>query len=61
LTTLRVFDVLGREVAVLFHDIAVPGQSYTKEFNASRLSSGVYFSVVQSVSERKTTKMLLVK
>jgi Secretion system C-terminal sorting domain len=40
--TLRVYDMLGREVATLVNEQLTPG-NYTATFNASRLSSGVYF------------------
>jgi hypothetical protein len=59
--TLKVYDVMGREVAELFNGEAQPGQQYTKEFNATRLASGVYFSVLQCGSQRVATKMLLMK
>jgi hypothetical protein len=38
---LKVYDLLGREVAVLVNDQMQPG-NYTATFDASRLSSGVY-------------------
>ena len=38
---LRVFDLLGREVAVLVNESKTPG-SYAVTFNASGLASGVY-------------------
>lgn len=39
---LTVFDVLGRQVAELFHEPALPGQSYTIPFVASGLPAGTY-------------------
>jgi len=60
-TTLKIYDVIGREVAELFNGQAQPGQTYIKEFNASRFASGVYFSVVQSGSQHVVSKMLLMK
>jgi hypothetical protein len=59
--TLKVYDVMGREVAELFNRQAEPNTQYAVQFNANRLSSGVYFSVLQSGSQRVTTKMLLMK
>jgi hypothetical protein len=61
LTILKVYDVIGREVAELFNRQAEPGTQYTVQFNANRLSSGVYFSVLQSGLQHLTTKMLLMK
>lgn len=40
--SLKVFDILGREVAVLVNGQMTPG-NYTTTFDASRISSGVYF------------------
>ncbi len=40
--SLKVFDLLGREIAVLVNTQMAPG-SHTAQFDASRLSSGVYF------------------
>lgn len=40
--TLKVYDVLGNEVATLV-DEYLPAGSYEKEFTAEELSSGVYF------------------
>lgn len=42
LVTLKVYDVLGKEVAEIFKSNVEPGY-YEKEWNASGLSSGVYF------------------
>jgi Secretion system C-terminal sorting domain len=40
--SLKVFDMLGREIATLVNGQMAPG-NYTAAFDASRLSSGVYF------------------
>jgi hypothetical protein len=40
-TSLRIFDLLGREVATLVNEELQPGE-YNKTFDASRLSGGVY-------------------
>ena len=58
--TLRVYDVLGREVATLVDGFRNPG-TYTTTFDASRLSSGVYFYRLQSGSFMNTKKMVLAK
>lgn len=42
LVTLKVFDVLGREVATLVNGVKQPG-TYTVRFDGSGLASGVYF------------------
>src|SRR5690606_6292244 len=40
--TLKIYDVLGNEVAVVVDDFLQPG-NYSVEFIANNLSSGVYF------------------
>jgi hypothetical protein len=60
LTKLVVTDVLGREVAVLVNEQKTAG-IYTVNFDASRLSSGIYFYTLSSGSFKETKKMLLVK
>ncbi len=58
--TLKVYDVLGREVATLVN--AAQGQgSYQVPFNASNLASGIYFYRLKAGSFMQTKKMLLVK
>lgn len=42
ITTLKVFDALGREIATLVHEVQPPG-TYTIRWNASGQASGVYF------------------
>lgn len=59
-TTLKVYDALGREVATLVNGLRTNG-SYTETFNASALSSGVYFYVLKSGDFAQTQKMLLLK
>jgi hypothetical protein len=61
MTTLKVYDVLGQEVTVLYHGYAEPGTMTTVQFDASRFTSGTYFSILKSGSQRAGKKMLLVK
>ncbi|HCA42353.1 MAG TPA: hypothetical protein DEP28_03790 [Bacteroidetes bacterium] len=58
--TLKVFDVTGREVANLVNDFKFAG-SYTYDFSASNLGSGVYFYKLESNNFSDVKKMLLVK
>ena len=58
--TLRVYDLLGRDVAMLVNEYQAAG-SYTKTFDASRLSSGGYFYRLQAGSFVNTKKMVLAK
>lgn len=57
---LSVFDILGREVKILFDDLAQQG-IMTLEFDASELASGVYFYKVQSEQFTDTRKLILMK
>lgn len=57
---LSVFDLLGREVAVLVNQNQSAG-SYNVTFDATNLTSGVYMYRLQSGSKTLTGKMLLVK
>ena len=57
---LIVYDALGREVATLVNGEKEPG-NYEVEFNAEKLSSGVYFYKLQSGNFIKTNKMLLLR
>jgi hypothetical protein len=57
---LTVFDVLGRDVAVLVNEFKTAG-SYSLEFNASELSSGVYFYRIEAGDFKDVKKMTLVK
>jgi hypothetical protein len=58
--TLKVFDVLGNEVATLVNEEKATG-SYEVNFNAANLSSGVYLYKLQAGSFIETKKMLLLK
>ena len=59
--TLKVYDVLGQEVATLLDDVR-PAGTYTATFNASSFASGVYFYRLSSDGGfRESRKMLLLK
>jgi hypothetical protein len=60
LTIVKVFDVLGREVATLVNEVKEPG-AYTVQFNGSNLASGVYFYRLQAGNFVQTKKLLLVR
>ncbi len=57
---LKVYDVLGNEVATLVNEER-PAGSYEVEFDASGLSSGVYFYKLQAGQFVQTRKMLMIK
>jgi len=60
LSTLKVFDVLGNEVAKLVSEELSAGE-YEVEFNASELTSGIYFYRLQAGNFVETKKMVLIK
>ena len=60
MTSLKVYDMLGREVATLVEESLAAG-GYTATFDASKLSSGVYAYVLTSRGYRLSNKMVLVK
>jgi len=60
LTTLKVYDVLGNETAILVNEVQAAG-NYEVKFDASNLSSGIYFYKLVSGSFVETRKMMLIK
>ncbi len=58
---LKVFNVLGQEVATLFNGEVAAGVNHQVEFNASNLASGVYFSRLEFGGNVQMNKMLLLK
>jgi hypothetical protein len=59
-TTLKVYDVIGKEAAVLINRNMEPGE-YSISFNASKLPSGIYYYRLISGNYNIMKKMLLVK
>jgi HKD family nuclease len=57
---LAIFDMLGREVKVLYNDIA-PAGILTIDFKADGLSSGVYFYRIKTPEFTASKKLLLLK
>jgi hypothetical protein len=57
---IAVFDILGREVAVLAENVFTAGE-HRIAFNGSSLPSGLYFARLQSGSMQATHKLLLMK
>jgi hypothetical protein len=58
--TLTIYDVLGKEVALLANGFKTAG-SYTSSFDATKLSSGMYFYTIKTGQFVDTKKMLLMK
>lgn len=59
-TTLKIFDILGHEVATLVSEVKDAGV-HTASFNASHLPSGIYLSVLSSGGMKQTNRMVLMK
>jgi hypothetical protein len=58
--SLKVFDQLGKEVAVL-SDEEKPAGTYEVKFDGSKLSSGIYFCQLQTGNSKATRKLMLMK
>jgi len=62
--TLKVYDITGREVAILVNEIKEAGY-YTAEFDGTNLASGIYFYRITAEgngqSYIKTLKIILIK
>ncbi len=59
-TTLKVYDVLGKEVTTLVNEEKSAG-NYEVEFSASTLPSGIYFYKLQAGNFSSVKKMILLK
>jgi len=59
--TLKVFDMLGKEVATLVNDRQFTSGTYSVSWNASDFSSGVYFYQLTAANMTITRKMVLMK
>jgi len=60
LVTLKVYDILGNEVATLVNEEKSAG-TYEVEFDGSELTSGIYFYTLKSGTYSETKKMILLR
>lgn len=60
LVIIKVYDVLGNEVAVLVNEVKPEG-NYEIEFNAGNLPSGIYFCKMQTGKFSVVNKMILMR
>ena len=60
IVTLKVFDMLGREVATLANEEKPPG-TYEVMWDASKVASGVYFYRMEAGGFVQTKKLLLLR
>jgi hypothetical protein len=58
--SLKVFDVIGKEMATLINE-EKPAGNYEIQFDASGLSSGIYYYRLEANGYSKTNKMVLLK
>jgi len=58
--SLKLFDVLGNEVATLFEELKPQGK-YAVEFDASDLVSGIYLYTLKADNHTSTKKMILLR
>jgi hypothetical protein len=60
MTTLKLYDMQGREVADLVHEVKKPG-SYTITYSIKNLSNGIYFMQLQVGNNIQTRKCIILK
>ncbi len=58
--TLKVYDILGNEIATLVNKKQAPG-NYSVKFNASNLPTGIYFYKLKNGGFSQSKKMILLK
>lgn len=58
--SLKIFDILGKEVASLINEVREAG-NYTVQFDAAKLSSGIYYYTLTAGGLTDTKKMMLIK
>lgn len=59
-TSLKIYDILGKEIAVLVNEELAPG-NYSINYSAADLQSGIYFYRLSSGSYTASKKMILIK
>ena len=60
LVSLKVYDLSGKEITTLVNENMSVG-TYEYKFNASNLSSGIYFYTLSANGFTETKKMMLIK
>jgi hypothetical protein len=58
--SLKVFDIAGREVATIVSGV-IPAGTYARQWDATKMSSGVYFYRLQAGNLTETKKLVLLK
>lgn len=58
--SLKIYDIIGREVATLVHSVLTPGK-YSAQWDATSFSSGLYIYKLTTSQFSDTKRMMLVK
>jgi hypothetical protein len=61
IVTLKIYDLLGKEVAALVNSEIVTAGNHEEQWNAANMPSGVYFYRLTSGSSTATKKLVLLK
>jgi hypothetical protein len=61
LTTLKIYNIVGQEVATLVNEVLESGVYHQKQFNAGNMASGVYFARLVSGDKVQVKKLMLMK
>jgi len=61
MTVVKVYNVIGQEVATLFSGMAKAGEYYRFSFGGNQYASGIYYYTLESNGQRMVKKMLLMK
>ncbi len=59
--SLKIFDILGREIATIVNSETLSAGSYSRQWNAAGVSSGLYFYRLQADAFTETKKLLLLR
>jgi hypothetical protein len=59
--TVKVYNLIGQEVATLFQGMAEPGRRYNVAFDASNLANGIYMYKLAAQDQASVRKMILLK
>lgn len=59
--SLRVFDIMGNEISILFNGTAQANKLYEVEFNATKFPSGIYFYKIEGNGRSIIKKMAFLK
>ncbi|MGE5805559.1 MAG: T9SS type A sorting domain-containing protein [Ignavibacteria bacterium] len=59
--SVKIYNVLGNQTAVLFNGTASAGKTYDLLFDGSSLASGVYYCVLESGEKTEVKKMMLLR